>query len=81
MSGRFFGFLLGCSVGVVDGQAPGAVEDDALSQLNVSYAQGSSALGAVMSQVFINLFPRYGPTFGSRKDDDGDPFFLIPRTA
>ncbi len=56
--------------GRVEIKAAFCYRDDVLSQLNVSYVQGSSALGAAMSQVFINLFPRKDPTFDRCNDDD-----------
>ena len=63
--------------GRVEIQAAFCYRDKTLSQLNVSYTQGSSALENAMSQVVINLFPAYDPINDPRRDDD-DVIILIP---
>ena len=51
--------------------------DETLSQLDVAYTKGSSALGAAMSQVVINLFPDFDPIDDPRRGDDNE-IILIP---
>ena len=56
--------------GRVEIQAAFCYRDETLSRLNVSYTQGSSALGAAMSQVVLNLFPRYDLSDDLCEEDD-----------
>lgn len=64
--------------GLVGVRAAFCYRDELLSRVNISYPQGSSSeLGDAMSQVFINLFPSFDPTFNPRRDDE-EVIILIP---